>query len=86
MADQNRNQQPDPNPPPQGQPGRKDVDDETLEEREQRERTSREPASTAEDRCVGGERRKMSDTDELEEEGIESDLDTETDIEDEERS
>ena len=51
----------------------------------QRERSSHEPSSTAHDRRVGNERRNMGGTERegLEREGIESDLDSETDVDSE---
>ena len=56
---------------------------------ESRERSSREPASTANDRAAGSERRNVSGTDSeslgeegLGEEGIESDLDSGSDVDD----
>jgi hypothetical protein len=71
MADQNRNQ-----------PGQ---DNQDLEN-ESRQRSTQEPASTADDRGAGSERRNMSDSESesLESDGIESDLDSETEIESEE--
>jgi hypothetical protein len=71
-----------------GQQGRGREEDESMGVGgSQRDRTTREPASTAHDRGVGGEPRSTKDrgTGNLEDvdEGIESDLDVETDIEEE---
>ena len=71
MADQNRNQQSDQN------------DDETTGmDQSQLELSNREPASTADYRGIGSEPGDMSgrDSESLESEGIESDLDSETDV------
>lgn len=61
----------------------RDLDDESTGIGESRERSNREPATMANDRGVGSERQGMRDleSDELEsEEGIESDLDSETEV------